>query len=95
MKKHFNKNFFTAEQEEENFRSINACWICEKLIEDEKVRDQCHITGKCRGTARWSCNVNPKLAKGVSIIFHSLKGYDSHLIMINTQRIKKNTWLFL
>ena len=94
MKKYFNKNLFTAEQKKENFRSINACWICEKIIEDEKVRDHCHITGKCRGTAHWSCIVNPKLAKSVSIIFHSLKSYDSHLIMINTHRIKKKYMAF-
>ena len=34
MKKHFNKSLIMAEKEEENSRSINICWICEKLIED-------------------------------------------------------------
>ena len=29
----------------------------------------------------WSCNENLKLIKKVSVIFHNLKGYDSHLIM--------------
>ena len=48
MKKHFNKNLIIAEEEEE-FQSSNNCWICEKLIEDEKVTDHCHITGKFRG----------------------------------------------
>ena len=28
------------------FRSRNTCWICEKLTNDEKVRNHCHITGK-------------------------------------------------
>ena len=69
------------QEEEENFRSSNICWICEKLIDDEKVRDHCQITGKYRGAAHWSCNVNHKLTKNVFIIFHNLKGYDSHLIM--------------
>ena len=59
----FNKNLFTTEKEEENFRSSNTYWICEKLIEDEKVRDQDHITGRYRGTAHRSCNVNLNLAK--------------------------------
>ena len=77
----FNKNLFTTEKEEENFRSSNTYWICEKLIEDEKVRDQDHITGRYRGTAHRSCNVNLNLAKNVSVIFCNLKGYDSHLIM--------------
>ena len=69
------------QEEEENFRSSNVCWIYKKLIDDEKVRDHCQITGKYRGAADWSCNVNHKLTKKVFIIFHNLKGYDSHLIM--------------
>ena len=36
MKKHFNKNLIMAE-EEEQFQSSNTCWICEKVIDDEKV----------------------------------------------------------
>ena len=39
MEKHFNKNLNMNEEEEE-FQSSNTCWICEKLIEDEKARDQ-------------------------------------------------------
>ena len=42
-------------EEKEQFQSKNICWICEKLIEDEKVRDHRHLTG---GTAHWSCNIN-------------------------------------
>ena len=70
-----------AEKEEENFRSINTCWICEKLIDDQKVRHHCHVKGKYRGAAHWSCDVNLKLTKNVFIILHTLKGYNGHLIM--------------
>ena len=82
MKKHFNKNLIMSE-EEEQFQSSNICWICEKLIDDdnEKVRDHCHVTGKFRGAAHWSCNINLQLTKKVPIIFHNLRGYDSHLII--------------
>ena len=66
-------------EEEEQFQSSNICWICEKPIEDEKVRDHCHITGKFRGTAHRSCNINLQLTKKVPVIFQNLKGYDSHL----------------
>ena len=38
------------------------------------------ITGKFRGAAHKSCNLNFKLTKNVPVIFHTLKGYDSHLI---------------
>ena len=39
------------------------------------------MTGKYRGSAHWSCNINLKLTKKVPVLFHKLKGYDSHLIM--------------
>ena len=33
-----------TEKEEEQFQSSDSCWICKKLIDDEKVRDHCHTT---------------------------------------------------
>ena len=71
-----------SKKEEEQFQSRNICWIYEKLIDDddEKVRHHCHVTGNFRGTARWSCNINLQLSKKVPVIFHNLRGYDSHLI---------------
>ena len=56
--KHCNKNLIMSEEEEEQFQSSKTCWICEKLIDDndEKVRDNCHVTGKFRDAAHWSCN---------------------------------------
>ena len=61
MKNHFNKNLIMTALEEEDFERSNICWICNKLIEnDDKVRDHCHITGKYRGSAHWSCNINLK-----------------------------------
>ena len=82
MKKHFNKNLIKSEKEKEQFQSSNAYWICEKLIDndDEKVRDNCHVTGKFRGAAHWSCNTNLQLTKKVPVIFNNLRGYDNHLI---------------
>ena len=70
-------------EEEERFQLSNSCWICNKLFDvgDDKVRDNCHITGKYRGATHWSCNINLKLSKKIPVIFYNLKGYDSHLII--------------
>ena len=78
---HFNKNLVTSAEHERSFKLSNKCWISDKLFvaADNKVRDQDHVTGKYRGSAHWICNL--KLTKKVSVIFHKLKGYDSHLIM--------------
>ena len=62
----------------------NKCWIFNKLLDvrDDKARDYCYITtGKYRGSAHWSFTVNLKLTKKIPVIFHKLRGYDSHLIM--------------
>ena len=81
-KKHFNKNLIMSEKKEHLFQQSNSCWICKKLIDndEEKVRDHCHVTGKFRGAAHWNCNINFQLTKKVPVIFHNLRGYDSHLI---------------
>ena len=65
MKKHFNKNLVMTKEEENLFQESNNCWICGKLIDndDEKVRDHYYITGKFRGAAHWSCNINFQLTK--------------------------------
>ena len=70
-------------EEEERFQLSSKCWICSKLFDagDNKVRDHCHVTGKYRGSAHWSCNINLRLTKKIPIKFHNLRGYDSHLIM--------------
>ena len=70
-------------EEEEIFQSSNKCWIWDKLFDlvDEKVRDHCHISGKFRGAAHFSCNANLKISNKVPVIFHNLRGYDSHLII--------------
>ena len=78
MKKLFNKNLIITE--EEQFQSSNTCWICEKLIDDEKVRDYSYVTGKSRGAAHWSCNMNLQLTNKVPVIFHNSGGYDRYLI---------------
>ena len=66
IKKYFNKNLVMTLEEEEIFEIRN-------------IRDHCHILGKFRGAAHFSCNL--KISKKVPVIFHNLRGYDSHLIM--------------
>ena len=59
---------------------------------DEKVRDHCHITGKFRGAAHRSFNVNFQLTEKAPVIFHNLRGYESHLIFseLNKFNVKIN-----
>ena len=86
MKKYFNKPLRMTEENEQEFKKATTCHICDKKYteKDTRVRDHCHITGKFRGSAHQECNlklrINPKEIK-IPVIFHNLKGYDSHFIM--------------
>ena len=86
MKKEFNKPLRMTKEDEDKFQKANECYICNKKYtnEDIRVRDHCHITGKYRGSAHQECNlklrVNPEELK-MPVIFHNLRGYDSHFIM--------------
>ena len=86
IKKHFNKPLVMTEVDEQNFKTMDGCHICgEKYTDkDVRVRDHCHITGKFRGSAHQECNlklrIKPENLK-ILVIFHNLRGYDSHFIM--------------
>ncbi|XP_065679834.1 uncharacterized protein LOC136094149 [Hydra vulgaris] len=70
---------FTANKN--NFDNAKICHICEKDLNEDRVRDHCHITGKYRGAAHNKCNLNYKIPTFIPVFFHNLSGYDSHLFI--------------
>ena len=71
----------TAE-EQEQFNQASNCWICEKLLNlQDRVRDHCHFTGRYRGAACNICNLKYRKPNNISVFFHNLSGYDSHLFI--------------
>ena len=89
MKDNFNKPLQLTKSEEKEFKKATHCHICERKYKpDEKenipVRDHCHITGKYRGSAHKNCNSKLQISaekNKIPVIFHNLKGYDSHFII--------------
>jgi len=61
------------------FYKSESCSICNELFVDEKVRDHCYLTGKYKGAAHKSCNLNYKVPKFAPVYFHNLAGYDAHV----------------
>ncbi|KAL9970556.1 hypothetical protein ACROYT_G022954 [Oculina patagonica] len=95
MKKHFNKPLKMTKDNEENFKNAKACHICDKQYTDDdiRVRDHCHIIGKYRGSAHQECNLKLRIESDkikIPVIFHNLRGYDSHFIMQEIGAIVKN-----
>ena len=92
MKKEFNKPLKMTKKDEEKFKKAEECYICNKN-EDIRVRDHCHITGKYRGSAHQECNLQIRLNLEkikIPVIFHNLRGYDSHFIMQEIGAIVKD-----
>ena len=82
------KPFTVKEQDNIAYEKATHSWICEKELgnfkNNPKVRDHCHFTDQYRGPAHKSCNLKLKIKPGITkipVVFHNLKGYDSHLIM--------------
>ena len=83
IKTQFNKPLKMTKYDEQEFQKADRCHICEQKYneKDVRVRDHCHITGKYRGSAHQDCNLNFQIGDKIPVIFHNLRGYDSHFIM--------------
>lgn len=90
IKNNFNKPLKMTNEDEENFQKADKCYICGKKYVDKdiRVRDHCHVTGKYRGSAHQDSNLNFQLTDKIPVIFHNLRGYDSHFIMQQIRQIR-------
>ena len=76
------KEMIITKEEQEQFNQASDCWICgKKLNLEDRVRDHCHYTGHYRGAAHNRCNLKYATPKNISVFFHNLAGYDSHLFI--------------
>ena len=72
MKKDCNRELAVTKKDNEDFQNSTKCWICDDDYGDVdvKIRDHCHFTEKCTGSAHRDCNINIKLNHKNPIIFH-------------------------
>ena len=78
----------TQKQYKEYLRET-ICHICQgDILEGDKVCDHCHFTGKYRGAAHRSCNLQCRKPIVIPVIFHNLQGYDAHLFIKQLTKIK-------
>ena len=75
------KDIIMTEEDEEDSRYNNICLFCEKEIIPDKVRDHCQLTGKNRGVAHSTCNINvtQKQSNFIPSLFHNFSKYDWHM----------------
>ena len=75
------KEIIFTEEDRKQFDKASDCWICGEYLENDRVRDHSHFTGRYRGAAHNSCNLKYRKPKSISVFFHNLSGYDSHLFI--------------
>ena len=63
------------------FDNSTLCHICNEELDEDRVRDHCHLSGKFRGAAHEVCNLKYKDPKFFRVVFQNLSGYDSHLFI--------------
>ena len=94
--KNTKEDIFMTNENEEDFKNNNICRFCEKNFESDKVRYHCHLTGKYRGPAHNTCNINVKQKDGnfIPFAFHNFSNYGCHMFFERLGGLKKDNVKF-
>ena len=75
-------------------QEAQLCWICagqfgiNREIEDDKVVDHCHYSGKFLGFAHPECNVKRKTINFIPVVAHNSSNYDLHHVCLYIHKFK-------
>ena len=94
--KNTKKDIVMTEGDEEDYRKNKFCRFCEKEIVSDKVRDHCHLTGKYRGPAHNTSNINvkQKVSNFIPFAFQNFSNYDCHMFFKRLVELKKDKTKF-
>ena len=86
------KDIIMKQEDEEDFTNNNLRRFCEKEILSDKVRDHSHLTGKYRGPAHNTGNINVKQKDSnfIPFAFHNFSNYDCHMFFKRLVDLKKD-----
>ncbi|CAB4009275.1 Gastrula zinc finger [Paramuricea clavata] len=84
----FKKKMVITPKQEFEFQAARNCSICGNDLGEDRVRDHDHVTGMYRGAAHNICNLKYRITWKIPVVFHNLRGYDSHLIMQEIGKFK-------
>ena len=90
--KNTKQDIIMTKENEKDFKNNNICRFCEKEILSDKVRDHCHLTGKYRGSAHNTSNINVKQKDSnfIPFAFHNFSNYDCHMFFKKLVDLKKD-----
>ena len=74
--------------------NINICYLCNEKIEDNRVRNHCHFSGKMLGYAHNECNLQYKFKKDnvhndylINIFGHNSQNFDQSFLIRALQNL--------
>jgi hypothetical protein len=70
--------------EKKEYNNAFICQVCSGPFNNKrnyKVQNHCMKTGEFKGAAHAACNINNFNNNFLPVVFHNLRGYDSHLIV--------------
>ena len=72
-----------TKDDEAAFQNAKTCYICQKWLGLDRVRDHDHLKGgyNYRGAAHNSCNLNYKYPIHLPIVLHNARSYDNNIIL--------------
>jgi len=78
-----NINIIMTPEERLRHSEATKCELCQGpfILNNTKVADHCHLSGKFRQTLCSSCNFKLKRPDFVSCVLHNLTNYDAHFIV--------------
>jgi hypothetical protein len=85
----FKTPHLTLEQQRK-FNNSTECHFCKKELNNDKVRDHCHITGKFRGAAHQACNLKVRTSLKIPVFFHNGSGYDFKHFIRKLYKLDRN-----
>ena len=70
----FPKKMMFDKEDEDMYNAATTCHICDGELGEDRVRDHCHFSGKFRGAAHNTCNINYKAPTYFPVVLHNLSG---------------------
>ena len=90
--KNTKKDIVMTEDDEKDYRNNSICRFCETEILSDNFCDHCHLTGKNRGPAHNTCNMNVKQKDSlfIPLAFHNFSNYYCHLFSKRLVNLRKD-----
>ena len=77
----FPKNMIMTMHDKWVYDNSTLCHICNEELGEDRVHDQCHLSGNFSGAAHIVCNLKYKVSKFFPVVFHKRSDYDSHIFI--------------